>query len=220
VQLRGEEMGRKALDLTGQRFNRLIAVRISKEKSDNHHTFWECICDCGNTIIVRKDSLLSGHAQSCGCLLSERYELGYKRSKGMSNTRIYSIYLAMKYRCCDSNAKAYPLYEGRGIKVCEEWLGDKGFFRFHSWAMQNGYSEDLMIDRINNDGDYDPSNCRWATVKEQGRNRRTNIIIDYMGKKQCLLDWCNELGISRSAVSKRLKNNPFILPDELFKKGR
>lgn len=213
-------MGRKALDLTGKRFNRLVAIRRSDEKSNGHHVFWQCECDCGNTIIVRKDSLLSGHAQSCGCLLSERYRAGYRRSAGMSNTRIYKIYLSMKYRCYNPCSKAYPLYGGRGIRVCDEWLGESGFHCFYQWAMNHGYSDDLTIDRIDNNGNYQPSNCRWATAKEQGRNRRTSVIIEYKGKKQCLLDWCNELGISRSATTKRLKNNPQIPPEELFGQRR
>lgn len=125
------------------------------------------------------------------------------RYKKKDNYRVWSIYHSMKKRCYNSNCPRYKDYGGRGILVCEEWL--KGFDYFADWAYKNGYEDNLTLDRVNNDLGYSPENCRWVTNKQQCNNTRKNVVIEYLGKKQTLTEWCEELGMSYYMVQRRLK---------------
>lgn len=121
---------------------------------------------------------------------------------GQFGTRIYRIWNGIKSRCQNKNAKDYERYGGRGIAVCEEW---QAFEPFYEWAMANGYRDDLSIDRIDNDGNYCPENCRWTTVRKQSRNRRSNRILEYNGVKKCLSEWDESVGAkTRGVVRQRL----------------
>lgn len=139
---------------------------------------WNCECDCGNTTIVCGSSLRKGHTRSCGCLVRETTR-ELNMIHGMAGTRIYGVWSNMKGRCYNPNKEHYCCYGGRGISVCGEWME---FGNFYLWAMENDYSDDLTIDRIDSDGDYEPSNCRFVTLKEQAQNKRNNINIEYDGK--------------------------------------
>lgn len=168
------DMG-KPIDLTGQRFGRLVVIGRSLESKHGEAT-WLCQCDCGNTSIVRGSYLRGGNTQSCGCYGHELSVRGERRRThsgsrdGGKKRRLYRIWIAMKTRCYNHNSKNYKNYGGRGITICAEWLHD--FAAFRDWAMSCGYQDDLSIDRINVDGNYCPDNCRWATRKEQRHNRR------------------------------------------------
>ena len=146
----------KLNDLTGQRFGRLTVLERTELK-------WLCKCDCGNKKIVAGGHLVSGDTKSCGCL---------RIKHGMRNTRLYSIWHGMKERCYNTKHKFYKHYGGRGIKVCEEWKND--FQTFADWALSHGYADNLTIDRIDVNGNYEPSNCQWATNAEQQRNKRNS----------------------------------------------
>lgn len=164
-------------DITGQKFNHLTAIDFS-HKNKNRKTYWNFLCDCGNIKTLRTDSVKSGQIQSCGCLKKEqdKVNLNRKGSKPLygdigklSNCALYSRWKNMKRRCYDKNYKQYKDYGGRGIQVCNEWL--YSFRNFYDWAVNNGFDESLQIDRIDNDGNYEPDNCRFVTPKENANNR-------------------------------------------------
>ena len=202
----------RTLDLVGKRFGRLV-VLSQAGRDKNGRMLWLCQCDCGNKVKV-SGGALKRTTKSCGCY---RRDYMSKRQKihGKRNTRIYNIWTQMKKRCYNKNFTYYKDYGGRGIEVCEEWKNN--FQAFDKWAMQNGYRDDLMIDRIDNDGNYEPSNCRWVDTYEQSNNKRSNVNITYMGKTQTLAQWCRELGLDYKVINERNCVNRNRTPEELFK---
>lgn len=184
------------IDITGKRFGRLIALKeIDK-------TYWECVCDCGNTKIVRKQCLLQGITKSCGCLRKEKAK--EKQTKhGFRNERIYYIWRGIKSRCLNPNNPRFKTYGGKGITICKEW---NEFLNFKNWAFSNGYREDLTIDRINNSKGYYPENCRWADKTTQTRNRGISIKIKMNDGRFIYTKEFSELtGVTMSTLSQRIQ---------------
>ena len=186
-------------DLKGQKFGRLTVIERAK-KENERHAVWLCICDCGNYVTVKSDNLKSGNSKSCGCLAKE---LTRQRSlkHGEFGSRLYNIWAHMKNRCNNPSDKRYKDYGGRGITFCKEW---NDFESFRDWASANGYRDDLTIDRIDVNGNYEPSNCRWATIEEQANNKRNNLVYTLNGRTQTLAQWCEEYGMNYFTVYRRL----------------
>lgn len=178
-------------DLTGRKYGRWTVL----EKAEKKHgkTSYLCKCECGIVRVVTADTLLNGRSLSCGCLQKEVVSKR-KTTHGMTGTRIYNIYHNMKNRCYNPNDDRYKDYGGRGIRICDEWLGEHGFENFCEWSMVNGYAENLTIDRVNVNGNYEPNNCRWATNTEQSNNKRTCVYLTFFGVTKNLKEWCNCIG--------------------------
>lgn len=214
---------KRSIDLTGQRFFRLTVLEQSepfRAKTGNIQCAgWRCKCDCGNEIIVRSNSLRTSKTKSCGCLNKEK-EPNYV-THHMSNTRIYSIYKSIKRRCFNENSENYASYGGRGISVCNEWCDrENGFVNFYNWAMANGYSDELTIERIDVNGNYEPSNCTWIPNHEQAFNKR-NTIYSKDGKSVAKM--AREKGTVSPAIARERYKKGWELEDALnipvLKKG-
>lgn len=188
-------------DLLGKRFGKLVV--IAPAKSENGKTRWLCKCDCGNEKIIITQ-VLGKNTNSCGCLQQQnRKEIHITHN--MTGTRIYNIYRGIKQRCYNTNNQRYNYYGARGIKMCDEWKND--FMVFYNWSMQNNYNDDLSIDRINVDGDYEPNNCRWVNIKKQANNRSTNRYIAYNNETHTLKEWSEILNISYYVLNNRINRD-------------
>ena len=186
----------KFIDLTGMKFNMLTVIeRVGVDSSGR--VLWRCICDCGNETIVPSYGLTSNHTKSCGCLMVTAHQ-----THGQSYSHLYQIWHGMKMRCVNPNMQDYSRYGGRGINVCDDW--NDNYESFQDWALNNGYSEDLTIDRIDPNGNYEPDNCQWASKKEQANNRRNNLRYSMNGEAHTLSEWCEIVGLPYQAVYARI----------------
>lgn len=201
-------------DLTGQKFGKLTVIKkIGTDK--RYNTLWLCKCECGNDKIVARDKLVVGHTKSCGCARKE-HAIKLNKIHGLSNTKIGYTWRGMKSRCYNPKNENYKNYGERGIKICDEWLND--FMNFYNWALNNGYKEDLSIDRIDPNANYEPSNCRWITLKEQARNTRRNHMITYNNETHCLAEWAEILSIDYNKLKYQMyKINDFEKAITIFK---
>lgn len=177
-------------DLTGKRYGKLTVIKFSHKKAGKY--YWLCQCDCGKIKAIVSCSLKSGNTKSCGCEMNKHSTIGERtKTHGQSHTRLHNIWLDIKKRCNSVTNQAYERYGGRGIQVCKEWMED--YMNFYNWAVSHGYNENLSIDRIDNNGNYEPNNCRWTTKKQQANNRRTNVYITKDGITKTLAEWSDIL---------------------------
>lgn len=180
-------------DLTGNVYGHLKVISF-EGVSKRGHAKWLCECNaCGKEKVVEGRHLIDGSQKSCGCM--QKY-YGHH----MTETRLYAIWCTMKARCNRKSSHKYKNYGGRGIKVCDEW---NDFMNFYEWSVNNGYAENLSIDRIDNDGNYEPSNCRWVTPKVQSNNTSRNCRITFDGETHTMKEWSEITGISYSALTRR-----------------
>ena len=200
----------KVIDLTGQKFGRLTVIKLAYIK--NSYSFWHCICECGVNKIIMGRNIRSGITKSCGCYVrdinAKRMAIIGKKNKTHGDggigrrSRLYTIWVPMIQRCENKNTRNYMDYGGRGITVCHEW---HKYEAFKTWALSNGYADNLSIDRIDVNGNYCPENCRWTTMKVQQNNKRNNRYITINGETMTAAEWADKNGIPRSAVYARFK---------------
>lgn len=198
------------IDLTGMRFDRLLV--LGRADSRNGRTMWKCQCDCGNTVIVGGKDMKSGKTKSCGCYHKDHLHLppvmrgeqnpSYKH--GSTGTKLYFVWASMIQRCTNKNNKGFSRYGARGISVCDEWRDSSAFIE---WALANGYRDGLSIDRIDNDGNYCPENCRWVDSETQSNNRRCNIIVSRGGETHTLSEWARIKNLPYKVVLARYYRN-------------
>lgn len=193
-------MAQQAVDMAGMRIGRLTVVSRA-ENTNQNKAQWLCKCDCGKEVVVSRRHLKDFSTLSCGCYAKEKARERHT-THGMKRTRLYRIWAGMKDRCCNPKSKYWDRYGERGISVCDEWRNS--FESFQSWAMSNGYKENLTIDRIDNSKGYSPDNCRWATYKEQENNRSNNRLLEHSGEVHTISEWGEITGIGQRLISQRL----------------
>lgn len=181
------------LQLSGRTFGRLTAISKT-DKRVNKNVMWLCQCMCGRQAIVASSKLVNGHTKSCGCLRAETL-----RTHGMSRQKEFRVWLAMLDRCMNPDNRGYFRYGGRGIAVCERWKTYEHFLA-DMGPLPTGYE----IDRIDNDGNYEPDNCQWSTDKQQSRNRSNNRMLTFGGETMCVASWAERIGIRPSHLHSRL----------------
>lgn len=190
----------KAKNYVGSRFGRLSVVERFPSYMGKKKTYYRCVCDCGNEVFVSSCNL-GKHCNSCGCLskeiVSERFS-----THGKSNTKLFVIWTDMRNRCLKERDREYKNYGGRGVTICVEWLD---FQNFHDWAIANGYDENAprgqcTLDRIDVNGNYEPSNCRWVDMKVQSRNRRNNVRFSLNDESRTIAEWAEISGLPYSTI--------------------
>lgn len=194
----------KRIDLGDKRFGKLTVVSFD-HTDDEFRCFWNVKCDCGKEKVVNGSHLKSGNTKSCGCLHKEmttRYNKEFNITHAMSHSSTYISWQSMKNRCCNINDQCYENYGRRGISVCDRWKDS-----FENFYKDMGdRPKGMTIDRINNDGNYEHGNCKWATQREQGNNRRTNVFLTYNNLKLTVAQWARKLDMPHTTILRRIKH--------------
>lgn len=203
------------IDLTGQTFNRWTVLSRAKQSPHSRSTRWRCKCACGTIGDIRSTQLRQGVSMSCGCLVIDIGNLknkthGHSQNGERKRSQAYEAWGSMKSRCLNAKHAAFARYGGRGIRICERWKSFENFLA----DMGEPPTKKHTLDRENNNGDYEPSNCRWATWKQQQQNRRNNRIIEFNGERRCAADWADKTGLSRYVIYWRIRQG--MPPAEIF----
>lgn len=204
----------KLIDRTGERYGKLIVLQRAEDficSFGRKLVMWKCQCDCGNICSVSTNSLRTGATTSCGCWNYEQQKksetkkiIHGDRKKDSPYYKLYERWLGMRERCYSKKSVHYQNYGARGIKMCDEWKNN--YLLFKEWALNNGFDTTLSIDRIDVNGDYCPENCRWATNEQQQNNKRNNKYLTYNNETHTQSEWSKITGLSRYAISGRLKS--------------
>ena len=188
-------MKNQAAELTGEKFNMLTV--LERAGSKNGKALWKCQCECGNAIYLTTDILKSGRQISCGC---------YRKSRNLKHgdcyERLYHIWNGMIGRCTHKSYPSYKHYGKNGVSVCDQW---KEYESFKKWALENGYDDNLLIDRIDNGKGYSPDNCRFVTAKQQQNNKTNNHVLTFKGQRKTVCEWAEILNVNPQALFSRLK---------------
>lgn len=206
-------------ELEGKRFGRLLAIKEVEPIINDGHKYraYLCKCDCGTEKVVKAKQLIRGNTVSCGCYAKEmarkrgaELSLKYQNIPNKCQSRLYTLWRGIKKRCNNENDPNFHNYGGRGITVCDEWRND--FQAFYDWAMESGYKEEILpngnnkwtIDRIDVNGNYEPSNCRWVDMKVQSNNTRTNHLLEFKGETKNITEWSKEVGLPAYLIVQRI----------------
>lgn len=210
----------KGVDIIGKKFGKLTVLKEEKRTPRyrngilrGHRIYYLCQCECGNQIVTQRDCLLRGNTKSCGCLKHIAPKEKFT-THGLTKTRLYNIFHKMRARCLKPNCKQYKDYGARGITICPEWKNS--FLTFYEWSMNNGYADNLSLDRIDVNGNYEPSNCRWANRRTQNNNRRSNFYITIYNRTQTLSEWCDEKELDYDLIYSRI-NSGWSIEDAFTK---
>lgn len=204
------------IDLAGKKINWLNVVSYGGriKRGNQYVTVWNCVCDCGKEVVVPSGVLTSGTRKSCGCYKKKKpSHILYKNN----NRRIRNTYDNMRKRFLNPNNPKYKTYGARGITICDEWLGKDGYRNFLNWALSNGYSDELTIERLDVNGNYEPSNCAWISKQQQAYNKTNTIWVEIDGVNKPLQIWCDEIGINNRTVKSRVKDQGMTYQEALFK---
>ena len=197
----------KKIDLTGDRFGRLKVIREYGRK--RKEVTWLCQCDCGNQIVVNGYALRRGTTKSCGCYMRDQVKKSNKKH-GLYDSRIHTIYYNMRNRCYNPNYYLFAHYGGKGITICDKWLGENGLINFYNWSISHGYADNLSIDRKDNSVGYSPTNCRWVSMREQQNNRTNNRILTYNNESHTMAEWARLLNVTYGALQQHVKKGNYI----------
>lgn len=200
----------KRIDITGKKFGRLTVIKLADTVKG--HLRWYCKCDCGKEHIAYGSSLKNGGTTSCGCYKTENAKKLYS-SVRQKDKHLYAIWNGIKQRCQNSNHKSYSNYGGRGIRICNEWASK--YETFYYWAINTGYKKGLEIDRIDNNGNYEPNNCRWVDRKTQANNKRNVVLYTIKGITKSLPQWCKEYNQDYYLVRQRVYKLGWSIEDAL-----
>ncbi|MCK5600601.1 hypothetical protein KAR91_01960 [Candidatus Pacearchaeota archaeon] len=194
----------KIKDMQGQRFGKLVVLSRAGSNAKQEAT-WKVRCDCSNERIVRGMTLRSGGLKNCGCARRDPLQVRMSSDKAGKDVRhpLYPVFHAMKRRCYNEASSDYYKYGERGITICEDWRDDPN--SFVKWGISHGWEKGLQVDRVDNNGNYSPENCRFVTAKENCRNTRRNVWVKYKGQDRLLFELGEEFGIDRKILYDRVK---------------
>lgn len=193
-------------DITNMRFGQLKALRVVGTK--HKELLWECECSCGDLYNAASYSLRSGKTtccRKCSYFKISKANMIHGESQGFKHSSLYSKYTNMKTRCYNKNYYLFQHYGGKGVTVCDEWMGKDGFLKFREWAMNNGYEDNLSLDRIKNDKPYCPENCRWATMTAQQNNRTNNRVLTVNGEDDTMANMARKYNVKYHTIQARLQ---------------